>query len=359
VTSPTFDPAGPSASPAKTIAPLVAILGPTAAGKSALAVVLAQRFAGEVIACDSTQVYRGFDIGTAKPTAEERCGIAHHLMDLVEPSGPFTAGEYRRRALEVLSALARRERLPIFTVGTGLYWRALLEGLADAPERCEPLRARLDAAAIRRGNGYLHRLLQRLDAVAAARISSQDRQKLVRAVEVCLLTGQPLTELHRAGRHRLEGYAPIKIGLAPPRAELRERIERRVHAMLERGWHVEVEALLARQTPAPAKPFEFIGYRELRDHLQHGKPLPETVAAIVLATRQYAKRQLTWFRKEPDVHWFAGCGDDPETQAAVGELLAKSWGSPLLAANPPSGAQAANDGANAGAYFEEDAAENT
>ena len=325
---------------------MVAILGPTAAGKSALAVLLAKRFAGEVVACDSTQVYRGFDIGTAKPTAEERCGIAHHLMDLVEPTERFTAGEYRRRALDVLSDLARRERLPIFTVGTGLYWRALLEGLADAPERCEPLRARLDAAAVRRGNVYLHRMLQRFDPIAAARISSQDRQKLVRAMEVCLLTGKPLTELHRAGRRHLEGYAPIKIGLNPPRAELRERIERRVHAMLERGWRAEVVALLARQTPDLAKPFEFIGYRELRDHLLHGHSLPETVASIVQATRQYAKRQLTWFRRELDVHWFAGCGDDSETQAAVYTLLAKRLESPLLAANPPSDTQAANASAN-------------
>jgi tRNA dimethylallyltransferase len=302
-------------------APLIAIIGPTASGKSSLAVRLAERFSGAVIACDSTQVYRGFDIGTAKPTAEEQRGVAHYMMDLLDPAESFTAGEYRRRALVTLADLRSRGRLPIFTVGTGLYLRALLEGLADAPERSEPLRARLQASAARRGREHLHRMLRRLDPAAAARISPNDGQKVMRALEVCLLAGKPLTEVHRAGRDRLVGYAPIKLGLNPPRPALYERIERRVHRMLERGWREEVAALVASGAPRSAKPFEFIGYRELRAHLEEGKPLPEAIAAIAQATRRYAKRQLTWFRREPDVRWFAGFGDEAEIVAAVIEEI--------------------------------------
>jgi tRNA dimethylallyltransferase len=313
-----------SATPlAPLVAPLIAIIGPTASGKSSLAVRLAERFAGAVVACDSTQVYRGFDIGTAKPTAEERRGIAHYMMDLLEPAESFTAGEYRRRALVALADLRSRGRLPIFTVGTGLYLRALFEGLADAPERSDPLRARLQAGAARRGGEHLHRMLRRLDPAAAARISPNDGQKLIRALEVCLLAGKPLSEVHRKGRDRLVGYAPIKLGLNPPRATLYERIERRVHRMLDKGWREEVAALIESGAPRSAKPFEFIGYRELRAHIEEGKPLTEAVAAIAQATRRYAKRQLTWFRREPDVQWFAGFGDDAEIVAAVIEEIAR------------------------------------
>src|SRR5579862_2376450 len=187
-------------------APLVAVVGPTASGKSALAVEVARRLGGEVIACDSTQVYRGFDIGTAKPSKRERGGVAHHMMDLVDAGEIFSAGDYRRRAEEVLRDLQRRGRLPILTVGTGLYLRALLEGLADAPARSEELRARLAAIAAKRGGEYLHRMLARRDRGASARIAVNDRQKLIRALEVCLLAGKPITEVHGAGRERLAGY---------------------------------------------------------------------------------------------------------------------------------------------------------
>jgi tRNA dimethylallyltransferase len=293
--------------------PLVAIFGPTASGKSSLAVALAEKLGGEVIACDSTQVYRGFDIGTAKPSAAERREIRHHMMDLVSPAEVFTAGEYRHRALEVLADLSGRHTLPIFTVGTGLYFRALMEGLADAPTRSDRLRERLKAIAAKRGGGHLHRILSRLDPVAARRISVNDRQKLIRAVEVCLLAGRPLTDLHGEGRRGLRGYSALKIGLNPPRLHLYERIEKRAHLMLDRGWGKEVAALLADGAPQDAKPFEFIGYREIRRHAEAGQPLPDTVAAIAQATRRYAKRQLTWFRRESNVQWFAGFGDAPET----------------------------------------------
>ncbi len=305
---------------------LVAVLGPTASGKSSLAVSLAHEFGGEVIACDSTQVYRGFDIGTAKPSTAERREIPHHMLDLVTWSELFTAGEYRHRALEVLADLRQRSRLPIFTVGTGLYFRALTQGLADAPTRCDELRNRLNAIGERRGGPHLRNLLRRLDPLAAERISSNDRQKLVRAIEVCLLAGQSLTELHHAGREPLQGYAVWKIGLNPPRAELYQRIEQRVHRMLDSGWGAEVWALAVQGATKTAKPFEFIGYRELRDQMETGQPLPHVIAAITQATRRYAKRQLTWFRREPEVRWFPGFGDAPETLAAVAEYL-----EPLLA----------------------------
>ena len=302
--------------------PLVAILGPTASGKSSLAIALAEKLGGEVIACDSTQVYRGFDIGTAKPSAAERRAVPHHMIDLVSPTEVFTAGEYRKRAVEVLADLRGRDRLPIFTVGTGLYFRALLEGLADAPTRSQRLRARLGVIGAKRGHVHLHKILQRLDAAAAERISPNDQQKLVRALEVCLLAGKPLTELQRAGRQGLQGYIALKIGLNPPRQALYERIEKRAHLMLDRGWSKEVAALIAEGAPTNGKPFEFIGYRELRDQVEAGRPLSDSIEAIAQATRRYAKRQLTWFRRESGVHWLAGFGDEGETLSACLAYLA-------------------------------------
>jgi tRNA dimethylallyltransferase len=301
--------------------PLVAIVVPTASGKSALAVALARSFKGEVLACDSTQVYRGFDVGTAKPTMEERGGIPHHLLDLVDPSFPFTAGEYRARAVAVLEDLRKRGRLPILTVGTGLYLRALLEGLADAPARSEELRARLEAGANARSLQYLHRVLRRLDPEAALRIGSRDRPKMIRAIEVCLLTGRPLSELHRAGRTPLEGYRPIKIGLQPPRAALYARIEGRTRKMLERGWLEEVAHLVRSGVPENSKPFDFIGYSELQAHLEGTVTLAAATKAIAQSTRRYAKRQMTWFRKESLVHWLPGFGDDPAIVAAAEQFV--------------------------------------
>ncbi len=301
--------------------PLVAIVGPTASGKSSLAVALARKLGGEVLACDSTQVYRGFDIGTAKPTLEERGSISHHLLDLVDPTFPFTAGEYRGRAIAALEDLRQRKQLPILTVGTGLYLRALLEGLADAPGRSEQLRARLEAGADAHSLQYLHRVLRRLDPEAALRIGSRDRPKMIRAIEVCLLTGRPISEVHRMGRTPLEGYRPIKIGLQPARAALYERIERRVHTMIKRGWLDEVAGLVRSGVPQNSKPFDFIGYSELQAHLEGTVTLAAATKAIAQSTRRYAKRQLTWFRKEPLVHWLPGFGDDPSVIAAAEKFV--------------------------------------
>lgn len=296
---------------------LIVILGPTASGKSTLAISLAERLHGEILVCDSTQVYRHFDVGTAKVPLTQQHGIAHHLADLVEPDQVFTAGDYRRCALEVLTDLRGRGAFPILTAGTGLYLRALLEGLADAPARSEDLRARLREKVEKRGPQHLHRVLKRLDPESAARISAPDTQKIIRALELRLLTGKPVGEIHRSGRDALAGYEIIKIGLLPPRAALYERIHARTHAMLQAGWIAEVRQLLARGIPPDAKPFQFIGYSEWREHLAGRIYEQEAIAQIQQATRRYAKRQITWFRKETGVHWLAGFGDDPEILAAA------------------------------------------
>ena len=304
----------------KTLLPLVAIIGPTASGKSALGVKLAERFGGEVVTCDSTQLY-GFDIGTAKPTLAERRGIPHHLIDVLGPKDEATAGGYRQLALRILGDLRQRKRLPVFTVGTGLYLRVLLEGLADVPRRSEELRGRLRASVEEHTPGHLHRVLKRLDPEAAQKIAPADEQKLIRAVEICLLTRKPISEVHRTGRVPLEGWRLLKVGLMPPREKLNERIHARTDAMLERGWMREVQALLDSGLSEDAKPFDFIGYPELRAALRGGIALQQARGAIQQATRRYAKRQLTWFRKEPGVRWFSGFGDDAEVENAIFEWL--------------------------------------
>jgi len=293
---------------------LVAVIGPTASGKSALAVWLAEKLSGEVVACDSTQLYRGFDIGTAKPAVAERRGIPHHLIDVLGPEEAATAGGYRQMALAVLTDLRPRARLPIFTIGTGLYLRALLEGLADVPQRSEELRERLWLSASEHSPGHLHRILQHLDSEAAQKISSADEQKLIRAIEVCLITKKPLTELHRSGRAPLQGWRVLKIGLAPEREAMYARIHARTHAMLANGWLEEVRSLLDAGLPENAKPFDFIGYRELREVLRGHVTIDQASATIQQATRRYAKRQLTWFRREPAVHWLVGFGDQATVQ---------------------------------------------
>ncbi len=307
--------------PGTSLPPLIAVVGPTASGKSALGVWLAERFNGEVLACDSTQLYRGFDIGTAKPGVAERRGIPHHLIDTLTPSEAATAGGYRQMALAVLEDLRNRGRLPILTVGTGLYLRALLEGLADVPQRSEELRVRLRASAEEHAPGYLHRLLKRLDSEAAGKIAPADEQKLIRAVEVCVLARRPVSEVHRTGRTPLAGWRTLKIGLMPPREALFERIHARTDAMLEHGWMEEVRRLMASGLVENAKPFDFIGYRELREVLRGEKNIEEARAAIQQTTRRYAKRQITWFRKEPGVHWLSGFGDEPQVQEEVRKWL--------------------------------------
>jgi tRNA dimethylallyltransferase len=306
------------------LAPLVVILGPTASGKSSLAIWLAERLGGEVVACDSTQLYKGFDIGTAKPALAERRGVPHHLIDVLAPTEPATAGGYREAALTVLDDLRERNRVPVLTVGTGLYLRALLEGLADVPQRSEQLRDRLRASRDRNPAGHLHRVLHRLDPDAASKIAASDEQKLIRAIEVCLLMKRPLTQVYREGRAPLEGWRPVKLGLQPPRSELNERIHARTESMLEHGWVDEVRVLLNSDLTDQAKPFDFIGYRELRAVVRGEMQLADAKAAIQQATRRYAKRQTTWFRREADVQWLDGFGDSSAIQDAALEFLTQS-----------------------------------
>jgi tRNA dimethylallyltransferase len=299
---------------------LVVILGPTASGKSALALSLAQKLHGEIVCCDSTQIYRHFDIGTGKVPPSEQNGIPHHLVDLAEPEHVFTAGDYRRHALQILEEISLRGKLPILTVGTGLYLRALLEGLDNLPGRSEALRERLRQRAALRGPQYLHRILFRCDPVRARQIASRDAQKLIRAIELCLLTGKPASQLRGRNRTALKGFAVTKIGLLPDREKLYAQIDHRVEAMLASGWLDEVHDVMRRQVPPTAKPFTFLGYAQIRDHILNATSLPAAVAEIQQATRRYAKRQITWFRREPDVHWLTGFGDDNRIQGEALQL---------------------------------------
>jgi tRNA dimethylallyltransferase len=294
--------------------PLVAIVGPTASGKSTLAVSLAEKLGGEILACDSTQLYRGFDIGTAKPTPAERRNISHHLIDVLDPSQASTAGGYREMAIEALNLLRLRHRLPILTAGTGLYLRALVDGLADLPQRSEDLRERLRQGRDAHPPGHLHRILRRLDPASAQKISAGDEQKLIRAIEICLIAQRPLSEVHQTARTPLQNWRVMKIGLNPPREALYERIHARTDAMLAAGWLDEVRDLLSSGAPENAKPFEFIGYRELRAVLRNETSLEAARSLIQQSTRRYAKRQLTWFRREHGVYWIESFGDFPEAQ---------------------------------------------
>ncbi len=295
--------------------PLLAIVGPTAAGKSALALAIAEETGGEILSYDSVQIYRGFDIGSGKVPMEQRRGIPHHLLDVVDPERVFTAGDYRREALRVLTAMRERGRIPVLVGGTGLYLRSLLQGLFDGPPRSETLRARLRKMAARHGPWFLHRLLTRLDAASASRIHPRDEQKLIRAIEVCLLAGQPMSVMFSQGRAGLEGFRVFKLGLSPPRLQLHERINRRVEEMYRAGLLEEVRAALARPAGARLKPLdEALGYPEARAALRGDLSVEEAIRRTQAATRQYAKRQMTWFRREEGVTWFTGFGHDPEVQ---------------------------------------------
>ena len=303
--------------------PLIAIVGPTAAGKSALALALAERLDGEIVNYDSVQLYRGFDVGSGKLAPAERHGIAHHLLDCLEPSQVFTAGDYRREARKVLADLRARGKLPIFAGGTGLYLRALFLGLFEGPARSEDLRERLRAMAARHGREFLHRLLARLDAPAAVRIQPRDTQKLIRALEVCILARQPLSTLHARGRAGLGGFRVIKIGLNPPRAQLYDRINRRVESMFAAGLWDEARAMFSRPDAERIKALGALGYRQACAALEGKMRRGEALGATQIATRHYAKRQMTWFRREADITWFEGFGDAPHVQRRIMETLSR------------------------------------
>lgn len=296
--------------------PLLVILGPTCSGKSSLALDLAERAGGEIVNCDSLQLYRGMDIGTAKTPPAERRGVPHHLFDILEPWEVFSSGAYARAARDVLAGIRARGKLPVVAGGTGFYLRALLEGLAEAPARDEALRARL-ADRERKRPGSLHRILRRLDPQTARTIHPNDVQKTVRALEICLEARRPASEVFRAGRRPLEGFRTLKIGLRPPREALVQRIRERTRRMFAQGLVEEVRSLLARGVPADAKALEAIGYKEALACLQGRLGWDEAVERAEIATRQYARRQMTWFRREPDVVWLDGFGGDPGVAAAA------------------------------------------
>jgi tRNA dimethylallyltransferase len=304
---------------------LVVVLGPTASGKTALSLALAEKFGGEIVNCDSVATVREFDIGTAKPTTDERARAPHHLFDCVDPCAYITAGEYARQARQVLGEIAARGHLPIVVGGTGLYLRALLEGLFPGPQRSEELRERLRERAAARGSDHLHRILQRLDHTSAEKIHTNDTPKLIRAIEVCLMSRKDgarrkMTELWQQGRDPLQGFRILRVGLDPDRAALYDRINRRAERMFQTGLAEEAEVLLQKYGAA-ARSLGSLGYKQAVQFLRGELTREQAVQAAQQAHRNYAKRQITWFRREPEVTWLRGSGDDPRIQAeAVARL---------------------------------------
>jgi tRNA dimethylallyltransferase len=300
---------------------LVAIVGPTATGKSALGISLARRAGGEIVSCDSTAVYRGFDIGTDKvPLAEQR-GIPHHLVDVVEPNEEYSAARYARDAARVIRDITARGKLPILVGGTGFYYRALTRGLFDGPGRDEELRRRLERVAARRGHAALHRWLARVDPPSAARIQPPDVKRIVRALEVWIVTGRPLTEHFAATAPPLPEYDVTAIALQIPAEQTAERVARRVHAQFAQGLLDEMRALLARGIPETALPFTGLVYRQALEHLHGARNEADTRELIIRENRQYSRRQLIWFRKEPNLRWIHAAGERAETEDAAARLL--------------------------------------
>jgi tRNA dimethylallyltransferase len=303
------------------------VAGPTGSGKSDLALAIAQQFDGEIVNCDSLQVYRHFDIGTAKLPPDEWRGVPHHLIDILNPDEIFTAGEYARLAREAIHTISRRSRLPILAGGTGFYLRALLDGLFEGPSRDQSLRDRLARREARR-TGSLHRLLTRFDSATARKIHPHDVPKVTRALEVCLLTRRKVSELFREGRDALTGYRTLKLGLLPDRDALYQRLDQRCAAMFDRGLVEEVRHILALGYAAESKPFESHGYKQALQSIRGELNLREAIFYAQRNTRQYAKRQLTWFRREPGLVWLKGCADTPGIRESAIDCVANFLANP-------------------------------
>ena len=299
---------------------LIAIVGPTGSGKTALSLALAEHFGGEIVSCDSVALYRGFDIGTAKPDAQERARARHHLLDIRDPAEAFTAGDYAQAARRVVGEIAARGHLPVVVGGTGLYLRAFLDGLFAGPKRSEELRDRLRELARDKGSPHLHRMLVRFDPEAARKIHPNDAPKLIRALEVCLESRQKMTQLWQRGRDPLTGFRILRIGLDPDRAALYERINQRARRMFDSGLVEETERLVARHG-ASITQLQSLGYRQALQVLRGEVDRESAIAAAQQAHRNYAKRQMTWFRREPGVHWLRGFGDDPNNQTQALDLV--------------------------------------
>ena len=314
---------------AEPLAPLVVIAGPTASGKTTLALALAEQFFGEIVSCDSVAVYRGLEIGTAKPTLAERARVPHHLIDVFPPDELCTAGDYSRLAREAIRGIRARGkgepahgRLPIVCGGTGLYLRALLDGLFPAPPRREPLRQKLRQRAQLRGPSHLHRILARLDPAAAKLIHVNDTPKILRAIEVTLAARQPITRQWEQSRDPLTGFRILRLGLNPPRAELYARIDRRAAQMFEIGLVEETAQLVARYGE-DCRPLTSLGYAQAVALLRGETTRGQAIAAAQQGHRNYAKRQLTWFRKDPAIHWLPGFGGDDEIHQQASALVAQ------------------------------------
>jgi tRNA dimethylallyltransferase len=299
---------------------LVVILGPTASGKSALALHIAGRVNGEIISCDSVAVYREFEIGTAKPSPEERAVVPHHMIDIAGPTERVTAGDYSRQARQALHDIAARGRLAVVAGGSGLYLRALLEGLFPGPPRSDDLRARLRERAAERGAEYLHKLLGRMDPSAALAIHANDVAKVVRALEVSISARAPITGLWQQGRDALAGFRILRIGLNPDRDALYQRINDRALQMFSAGLVEETRNLAARYGSSPW-PLSSLGYKQALEYLRGELSLEQAITAAQQGHRNYAKRQMTWFRREPEVHWIAGFGSEPVVWSAAEELI--------------------------------------
>lgn len=308
------------------LAPLPVIIGPTGSGKTDLSLCVARAIGGEIINCDSLQVYRGFDIGTAKLPVSERHGIAHHLIDIVDPTDLFTAADYAHGATDAIREISSRGRVPVIVGGTGFYLRALLAGLSPAPVRDDAVRSRLMDRE-RKRPGSLHRILERLDPASGTRIHPNDKHKTLRALEVRLIQGSSLTSTFESDRAGLRGFSPIKIGLDPPRDLLYARLNERTLRMFHpEGGHEglvdEVRRLLAAGVPQNAKPFESLGYKQVLQRLEGKLTEDQAIVSTQQETRNYAKRQQTWFRREHGVYWLAGFGDDPNIQREALQVLA-------------------------------------
>ncbi|HYM22668.1 MAG TPA: tRNA (adenosine(37)-N6)-dimethylallyltransferase MiaA [Vicinamibacterales bacterium] len=301
--------------------PLIAVLGSTATGKSALGIALAHRYGGEIINCDSTAVYRGFDIGTDKVPPAERGGIPHHLIDIAEPTAEYTAAQFARDAAACMREIIARGRTPILVGGTGFYYRALTRGLFPGPGRDEALRGRLESIAGRRGAPFLHRLLKRVDPPSALRIQPRDVKRMVRALEVYFLTGRPLTEHFAETASPIPDVEVVPVALRLPAAAISERVKRRVDEQFDRGLLDEIRTLLGRGIPEDARPFGGLVYRQALEHLHGVRDEPATRALITQENRRYARRQLIWFRKEPNLTWFDGPGSSPSTVDRVTRFL--------------------------------------
>jgi len=299
---------------------LVVILGPTASGKTALSLHVAEQMQGEIISCDSVAVYRELEIGTAKPSREERQRVAHHLIDIAGPQELVTAGDYSRLARQAIADVAARGHLPIIVGGSGLYLRALLEGLFAGPPRSEELRSRLRERAAERGSDYLHKLLRRIDPAAAQTIHANDVPKVVRALEVSLSARAPMTDLWQHGRDALQGFRILRIGLNPRREALYEHINQRAREMFSAGL-LEETRLLVDRYGAAVWPLNSLGYKQAMQHLNGELSLEQAIVAAQQGHRNYAKRQMTWFRREPEVHWITEFGSDPAVQKRIVDLI--------------------------------------